>query len=165
MLKKLLELSGLERDRIALAHGDLNDPLQLARTIDAFVATIDRLGPIKRDPQTQAKLQALYDTLHNARARWVLGASLRRPWETTYPADQRNAMEYDMTLTDVITEEFCRTRIVNLLKQEEKVMMLEEVAEALNVDKKRAISCLKDLSSEGIISRIFKDRVPYYSMF
>src|SRR4030042_6453507 len=32
MLKKLLELSGLERDRIALAHGDLNDPLQLART-------------------------------------------------------------------------------------------------------------------------------------
>jgi heterodisulfide reductase subunit A len=164
MIKKLLELSDLARERIALAHGDLNDPLQLARTIDAFVATIDRLGPIQRDTKIQAKIQALYDTLHNARVRWVLGASLRRPWETTYPADQRNAMEYDMTLTDVITEEFCRTRITNLLKQEEKVMMLEEVVEALEVDKKRAVSCLKDLSSEGIISRIFKDRVPYYSM-
>ena len=23
------------------------------------------------------------DTLHNARARWVLGASMRRPWETS----------------------------------------------------------------------------------
>jgi coenzyme F420-reducing hydrogenase delta subunit/ferredoxin len=164
MIKKLLELSGLERDRISLAHGDLNDPLQLARTIDTFVSTIDRLGPIKRDPMTQAKMQALYDTLHNARVRWVLGASLRRPWETTYPTDQRHAMDYDMTLTDVITEEFCRTRITNLLRQEARVMLLEEVVEALAVEKKRALECLKDLTSEGGISRIFKDRVPYYSL-
>jgi heterodisulfide reductase subunit A2 len=164
MLKKLLELSGLERERISLAHGDLNDPLQLSRTVDTFVSTIDRLGPINRNPKTQAKIQALYDTLHNARVRWVLGASLRRPWETSYPTDQRHAMDYDMTLTDVITEEYSRTRITNLLKQEGKVMKLEEVVEALEVDKKRAVACLKDLSSEGIISRIFKDRVPYYSM-
>jgi len=164
MLKKLLELSGLERERISLAHGDLNDPLQLARTVDAFLATIDRMGPINRTPSTQAKLQALYDTLHNARARWVLGASLRRPWENSYPTDQRHAMDYDMTLTDVITEEFCRTRITNLLKQEGRVMRLEEVVEALAVDKKRAVDCLRDLSSEGAISRIFKDRVPYYSL-
>jgi heterodisulfide reductase subunit A len=164
MLKKLLELSGLERERISLAHGDLNDPLQLARTVDCFVSTIDRLGPITRDQQTQAKIQALYDTLHNARVRWVLGASLRRPWETSYPTDQRHAMEYDMTLTDVITEEFCRTRITNLLKQEARVMQLEEVVDTLEVDKKRAVECLKDLSGEGIISRIFKDRVPYYSL-
>jgi predicted transcriptional regulator of viral defense system len=94
----------------------------------------------------------------------VLGASLRRPWETSYPTDQRHAMEYDMTLSDVITEEFCRTRITNLLKQEARVMKLEEVVEALEVDKKRAVECLKDLSGEGFISRIFKDRVPYYSL-
>ena len=164
MIKKLLELSGLERERISLAHGDLNDPLQLSRTVDAFVSTIDRLGPIHRDPQTQAKIQALYDTLHNPRVRWVLGASLRRPWETSYPTDQRHAMEYDMTLGDVITEEFYRTRITNLLKQEARVMQLEEVVEALKVDKKRAVACLKDLSSEGVVSRVFKDRVPFYSM-
>jgi coenzyme F420-reducing hydrogenase delta subunit len=164
MIKKLLELSGLDRERISLAHGDLNDPLQLARTIDCFVSTIDRLGPIKRDQMTLAKMQALYDTLHNARARWVLGASLRRPWETTYPTDQRHAMDYDMTLTDVVTEEFCRTRITNLLRQEARVMRLEEVVESLKVDKKRAVECLRDLSSEGVISRIFKDRVPFYSL-
>lgn len=164
MIKKLLELSGLERERISLAHGDLNDPLQFARTVDTFVSTIDRLGPIQRNTQTEGKIQALYDTLHNPRVRWVLGASLRRPWETSYPTDQRNAMEYDMTLSDVITEEFCRTRITNLLKKEARVMQLEEVVEALKVDKKRAVACLKDMSSEGLVSRIFKDRVPYYSL-
>lgn len=164
MIKNLLQLSGLERERISLAHGDLNDPLQFARTVDTFVSTIDRLGPIKKDPMTLAKLQALYDTLHNARVRWVLGASLRRPWETSYPTDQRHAMDYDMTLTDVITEEFCRTRISNLLKQEARVMRMEEVVEALKVENKQAVECLKDLSREGIISRIFKDRVPYYSL-
>jgi len=164
MIKKLLELSGLQRERISLAHGDLNDPLQFARTVDTFVSTIDRLGPIQRNPQTEGKIQALYDTLHNPRVRWVLGASLRRPWETSYPTDQRNAMEYDMTLSDVVTEEFCRTRIANLLKKEARVMQLEEVVEALKVDKKRAVACLKDMSSEGLVSRIFKDRVPYYSL-
>jgi len=163
MIKKLLELSGLGRERIALAHGDLNDPGQFVRTVDSFVTALDRLGPISRDSKTESKIQALYDTLHNARVRWVLGASLRRPWESSYPADQRHAMDYDMTLTDVLTEEFCRTRITNLLKQEARVMRLEEVVEALEVDKKRAVECLKDLSGEGVVSRIFKDRVPYYS--
>ncbi len=164
MIKKLLELCGLERERIALAHCDMNEPEQFVKTVDSYVAAMDRLGPIKKDKMIQDKLQALYDTLHNPRVRWVLGAGLRRPWETTYPADQRHAMEYDMTLTDVITEEFCRTRIANLLKQEARLMQLEEMVEALKVDKKRAVTCLKDMASEGMISRIFKDRIPYYSM-
>jgi len=38
------------------------------------------------------------------------------------------------------------------------------VVEALKVDKKRAVESLKDLSNEGVISRIFKDRVAYYSL-
>jgi heterodisulfide reductase subunit A len=164
MVKKLLELCGLERQRICLAHGDLNEPQQFVRTVDSFMATMERLGPIIRDDKTQTKLEALYDTLHNPRVRWVLGAGLRRPWETNYPLDQRHAIDYDHTLTDVLTEEFIRTRISNLLKQEARLWQLDDVAQALEIDKKMAVNCLKDLTSEGIISRIFKDRIPYYSM-
>jgi heterodisulfide reductase subunit A2 len=164
MVKKLLELSGLERQRICLAHGDLNDPRQYVRTVESFMATMERLGFIVRDGTMQSKLKALYDTLHNARVRWVLGAGLRRPWETTYPSDQRHAIDYDNTLTDVLTEEFIRTRITNLLHQEARFMLFEDVVQVLNLEKKRAVDCLRDLASEGIISRIFKDRTPYYSM-
>jgi heterodisulfide reductase subunit A len=164
MIKKLLELCGLERQRISLAHGDLNDPRQYVRTVDSFMVTMEQLGPIVRNDKMQSKLKALYGTLHNARVRWVLGAGLRRPWEPTYPSDQRHAIDYDSTLTDVLTEEFIRTRITNLLQQEARMLVLDDVIQVLEVEQKWAVNCLSDLTSEGIISRIYKDRTPYYSL-
>ena len=76
-MKKLLGLCGLERERIALAHSDIIKPDQYVRTVESFRKTIDGLGPIKRDADTQSKLQALYDALQVFRVRWVWGVSLR----------------------------------------------------------------------------------------
>jgi len=164
LVKKLLSLIGLERDRIALAHMDLNRPDQMARTVDRFVAMMDELGPIDRTPEMRARIRDLYGTLNNSRVRWVLGASLRRPWETTYPADQRNALAFDETFSDVIKEEFLRTRVVNYLRDEGKVLQLNDIVTSLGEEKQRVLTCLKDLSDEGMISRIYKDRVPFYTL-
>lgn len=164
LVKKLLHMIGLERDRIALAHMDLNKPEQLAKTVDSFVSTMDALGPINRTNEMRQKIRDLYDTLNNSRVRWVLGASLRRPWETTYPADQRNALAFDETFSDVIKEEFLRTRVVNYLRVEAKVLHLNEIVTSIGEEKQRVLHCLKDLSDEGMISRIYKDRVPYYTL-
>ncbi len=164
LVKKLLSLIGLNRDRIALAHMDLNDPEQLARTVDRFVSMADEMGPIPDDPETKAKLNDLYDTLRAPRVRWVLGASLRRPWETTYPTDQRNALAYDETLTDILKEEFLRTRVFNFLKREAGILHLSDIVGSIHEEKQSVLNCLKDLSEEGMISRIYKDRVPYYTL-
>lgn len=164
LVKKLLSLIGLDRDRIAMAHLDLNHPEQLARTVDRFVGMIDELGPIPDDAETKAKVSDLYDTLRAPRVRWVLGASLRRPWETTYPTDQRNALAYDETLTDVVKEEFLRTRVFNFLKRESRVLHLTDIVDSIREEKQRVLTCLKDLSEEGMISRVYKDRVPYYTL-
>ncbi|MBN1847691.1 MAG: hydrogenase iron-sulfur subunit [Deltaproteobacteria bacterium] len=164
LIKKLFSLIGLERDRIALAHADFNKPDEYVKTVNSFISRIDQLGPIQRDSEMKAKIQDLYDTLKNPRVRWVLGASLRRPWETTYPADQRNAMAYDETLSDVVMEEFIRTRIVNLLKHKKQVINLDEITHALGEERRKIQSCLTELSKEGMISRIFKDRMPYYTI-
>jgi len=164
MIKKLLSLIGLERERIALAHADLNNPEAYVKTVNRFVADMEGLGPIKKDDPLRLKIRDLYDTLKNPRVRWVLGASLRRPWETTYPTDLRNAMAYDETLSDVLAEEFVRTRIVNLLKGQSAAFELNEITTFLGEDKQKVVSCLSDLAREGIVSRIFKDRAPLYSM-
>jgi hypothetical protein len=164
MIKKLFSLIGIERNRIALAHADLNKPEVYIKTVNSFVSEMDKLGPINRTPEMLSKLQDFFDTLKNPRARWVLGASLRRPWETSYPTDQRNAMAYDETLTDVIVEEFIRTRIVNLLKGEKEVVNLDHITKNLGEDRRKIQGCLTEMSKEGAISRIFKDRVPYYAM-
>ncbi|MGA1792102.1 MAG: hydrogenase iron-sulfur subunit [bacterium] len=164
IIKKLFSLIGIERDRIALAHADLNKPEEYVKTVNSFTSYMDKLGPINRTDDLKAKIQDLYDTLKNPRVRWVLGASLRRPWETTYPADQRNALEYDETLSDVLLEEFIRTRIINLLKHKKQVINFDELAQSLGEERRKIQSCLSELSKEGAISRIFKDRMPYYTM-
>ncbi|MBU2548502.1 MAG: hydrogenase iron-sulfur subunit [Proteobacteria bacterium] len=164
LVKKMLALCGLDRRRVALAHADLNQPERYVVTVESFLKTLDELGPIDRDEPTRERIQALYDTLNNSRVRWVLGASLRRPWETTYPSDQRNALAYDETLSDVLAEEFVRVRVMNLLKASGKTYRLDDITAALGADKDPVLHCLKDLTNEGMISRIFKDRTPYYTM-
>lgn len=164
LLKKLLSLCGLERERITLAHCDLNKPQQYVRTVESFLATMDRLGPIVRDEATLNRLRATYDTLHNARVRWVLGVSLRCPGETTYPSQMPNPLAYDQALTDIISEEFFRTRITNLLQRRARPLQLHDIAQALEVEKEQAYNCLRELNGEGVVSRIFINRTPYYSL-
>jgi len=164
LIKKILALCGLERGRIALSHADMNEPEKFVTTVQSFMNTLDRLGPINRDEPTMERLQALYGTLRNPRVRWVLGAGLRRPHETVYPADQRNARAYDQSLSDIVAEEFIRVRIMNLLNTSKQNMRLKEISAALREDEQQLLHCLKDLTSEGMISRIFKDRTPHYAM-
>ena len=162
LIKKLLQMCGLERDRVALAHADMTKMEQFVKSVNGFMARMDQLGPINRDPDTVERLQAMYDTLRNSRVRWVLGAGLRRPHETHYPADQRNALAYDESLSDVLAEEFIRSRVLNLLKANKEVMQLREISKSLKEDDRPVLQCLKELAGEGSISLIYKDRTPYY---
>jgi heterodisulfide reductase subunit A len=164
VLKKLLELCGVERERIALAHSDIIKPEQYVRTVESFIQTMDGLGPIKREAATQGKLQALYDALHVFRVRWVLGVSLRRPWETTYPMHMPNPAAYDKTLTEILGEEFFRARVHNLLRQNRKSMQLEDIAQALGVSEETAHDYLKDMGSEGNISIVYVNRTRFYGL-
>ena len=50
VMKKLLEFSGQDRRRIALAHVDLNKPEDYIAVADNFVRLINELGPIGRTP-------------------------------------------------------------------------------------------------------------------
>jgi len=164
VLKQLLDLCGLERGRIALAHSDITKPEDFVTTVESFTKTMDSLGPIKREAETQAKLQAVYDALHTYRVRWVLGVSLRRPWETSYPMHMPNPVAYDRTLTEIVTEEFFRARVRNLLRTKGKSLQLEDIIQAVGVDEGRAREYLKDMGHEGLISIVFINRTLYYGL-
>jgi heterodisulfide reductase subunit A len=164
VLKKLLSLCGLERERIALAHSDIIKPEQFVRTVESFMKTMATLGPINRDVEMQSKLQALYDALKVSRVRWVLGVSLRRPWETAYPSHMPNPAAYDHTLTEILTEEFFRARVKNLMQQKGKLLQLQDITEALGVDEAQAHEYLKDMGYEGLIAISFVNRTRYYGL-
>jgi DNA-binding transcriptional regulator GbsR (MarR family) len=50
------------------------------------------------------------------------------------------------------------------LKNRREVLDLNEIVQTMGELQPKVVESLKDLSSEGIVSRIFKDRVPYYTM-
>jgi heterodisulfide reductase subunit A len=164
VLKKLLSLCGLERERIALAHSDITKPEQFVSTVESFMKTMAALGPIQRDAEIRSKLQALYDALHVSRVRWVLGVSLRRPWETAYPSHMPNPAAYDHTLTEILTEEFFRARVKNLMKQKGKLLQLNDITQALGVDEAQAHEYLKDMGYEGLIAISFVNRTRFYGL-
>jgi heterodisulfide reductase subunit A2 len=164
VLKKLLSLCGLERERIALAHSDITKPEQFVSTVESFMKTMSALGPVQRDAVTRNKLQALYDALHVSRMRWVLGVSLRRPWETTYPSHMSNPAAYDHTLTQILTEEFFRAQVMNLMRQKRKLLQLLDITEALGVNEEQAHEYLKDMGYEGLIAISFVNRARFYGL-
>jgi len=164
LVKKLLGLSGFDRRRIALAHADLNLPEQYINTVESFANLINQLGPIVRTPENLEKLSGIYDTVNNPRVRWVLGASLRRPWEDVYPGNQRSAMAYDKDLMGVVREEFLKARLTRKLKEEKRPLPLSELAASLQEDNQKMMESLREMVAEGAISRQHKDGVAHYSL-
>jgi heterodisulfide reductase subunit A2 len=107
LIKKLFELCGFDRRRIAIAHADMNKPEEFVKTVNSFNALIAALGPIPKTQANQDNLASIYQLCkYNTRIRTLLSVALRRPWEKTYRGDQRHALEFDRDFTAAIEEEF-----------------------------------------------------------
>ncbi|MCF8033368.1 MAG: hydrogenase iron-sulfur subunit [Desulfarculaceae bacterium] len=164
LIKKLLHLCGFDRRRIALAHADLNNPEEYIRTVNSFVNQMADLGPIERNSENLEKLAGLYATVNNARVRWVLGATLRRPWEEIYPGNQRNALAFDRDMMGVVSEEFIKSRVANLLRDTQKPYQLHELANALQAEEKPLMESVREMVGEGLIGRMHKDGKAHYML-
>jgi coenzyme F420-reducing hydrogenase delta subunit/ferredoxin len=164
VIKKLLSLSGFNRERIAIAHADLNKPEEFIQTVESFARTIEVLGPIERTPLNKEKLQSMYDLIkYNTRVRHLLSAGLRRPWEKPYRGEQRHALDYDVDFTTAVEEEFLQHRLLRLLKRDKQPLRMEELAKTLREDEILVADCLKDLIAEGKIEFLHQNREAFYS--
>jgi heterodisulfide reductase subunit A len=127
-----------------------------------FIKLINELGPIERTPHIQEKIQGIYDTVNKARVRWVLGATLRRPWEEVYPGNQRNAMAFDKDFLGILKEEWMKARIAQVLTVEKRFFDLKELSQNLKAKKEDIMSSLQEMVKEGVISRVHKEGIAQY---
>ena len=125
---------------------------------------IAQLGPIEREARPRNDWPGLYDTVKNARVRWVLGATLRRPWEETYPGDQRNALAFDKDFLGILKEEFTKSRLKNLLSADKRYFEFKELLDTLKGEKDTVIHSLQEMVNEGMISRVHQNGVAQYIM-
>ena len=164
VLKKLLDLAGLDRRRIALAHADLNKPKEFIRTVESFTGTIAAIGPIAKTPANREKLEAIYKLIKfNSRVRHLLSASLRRPWEATYRGEQRHALDYDRDFLAVIEEEYLQQRLMLFLEKEKRPLNLEYLAGSLHADEVQVADCLWNLVTDGSIHLTHQKREALFS--
>lgn len=159
VIKKLLTLAGVDRRRIALAHADLNKPDEFIITVESFIRNVNALGPLGRTPETQSRLNAVYDLIKdNTRVRSLLSSSLRRPWEETYRGNQRHALEYDQDFSAVLEEEYMNQQLLQLLRREKRPLKLRELAAEVCKSEAAVAEGLMDLVSDGIVNLSHKDR-------
>jgi hypothetical protein len=164
-MKKLLTLAGFNRQRIALAHADLNKPAEFVKTVESFTQIIAGLGLIERNPANLEKLASIYELIkYNTRVRHLLSASLRRPWEASYRGEQRHALDYDRDFSAVIEEEFLQQRLLRLLEGERRPLRLQELAVSLKEDEVQVADCLWNLVTDGSINLSHQKREAFYSL-
>ncbi|MFZ5572641.1 MAG: hydrogenase iron-sulfur subunit [Thermodesulfobacteriota bacterium] len=164
-MKKLLTLCDIDRRRIALAHADLNKPEEFIRTAESFVQTIAALGPIEKTPEMISKLKSLYSMAkYNSRVRYLLSAGLRRPWEKEFRGDQRHGLDYDQDFSAVLAEEYMQTRVLELLRMEQRRFNLQEIAGRLHEDEEQLGERLWEMVHEGHIKRSYKDHQPLFGL-
>jgi len=151
LMKKLLAMSGIDRKRISIGYVDVNQAEGFVRMVESFLEELDRVGPMDRSEDKKKRLLAAHATLHRPRVRWVLGVSLRRPTEPEFPGDQRNAVDFDETMQDVLKEEYLAARIIGALTA--GPMNPPEIAKALGERPDQVSPVLLELAKDDRIIR------------
>ncbi len=165
LMKKLFSLCGFDRQRIAIAHADLNKPKEFIHTVENFAKTIASLGgAIEKKPENQSLLRSIYRLVkYNSRIRLLLSSGLRRPWESIYRGDQRHALEYDRNdFTEALKEEFVKARLEETFIAEKRPFSITELTDVLSEDSMR--EQLDELVADGVISHTYKEGVPFYTL-
>lgn len=156
LMKKLLAMSGIDRERIAIGYVDVNQPEGFVKMVDSFLDGLDRLGPLERTEEKKKRLLAAHATLHRPRVRWVLGVSLRRPSEMEFPGDQRNAVDFDETMQDVLYEEYMAARIIGALSESDRPLNSPEVAKTLGLRPQEVSPILQAMAQEDRLTSRFE---------
>lgn len=165
LMKKLFNLCGIDRNRITIAHADLNQPEAFIKTVESFSRMIQALGPIEKTPANQEKLESIYRLVkYNSRIRLLLSAGLRRPWEKTYRGDQRFALQYDREdFITAVKEELVKSRLEGVfLASKKQSFDIDQLRQLISEEKQSVVSQLTEMVSEGMISVKYKEGKPYY---
>ena len=163
LMKKLLAMCGVERERIALGYVDVDQPEAFVRLTEAFLDNLNDMGPLDRSEDQMQKLLAAHAITHRPRVRWFLGAGLRRPSEQQFPGDQHHAVDFDASLQDLLREEYMAARIIGALSN--GPLNPQGIARALGERAADVSSVLNELLRDNrLIRQSWEDGYPLYAL-
>jgi coenzyme F420-reducing hydrogenase delta subunit len=153
MLKKLIELAGLEPDRLRLDWVSAAEGLRFANIVNEFTNQIRRLGPSplsKPDEQILLGMRAAIMAASGSRLRTLVGRELKITRDRNVYGEKIPQEDFDRLLEEAVFEEYLRSRIFLLAKK--KPTTVELLAKHLGVDPALVLRNIVVMRRKGLLA-------------
>jgi len=152
LVRRLLELSGLEPERLGVewlsaAQGD-----RFAKVMTAFAKSTKELGPVTHDRQNSLDMQAAVACAGSERLRLLVGKLPEMEAEGNRYGERFSRHELNRLLEAAVADEFVVQKILILLRR--KSMPVKELAEEAGLEPPKAMRTVMNLVKAGRVARV-----------
>ncbi len=153
MLKRLLELAGLQHERADLEWSSAADMDRFSALIEEFENRMEKLGPSPLsldhvDPELQEKMQAAKAVIEGFRIRALTGKELELTEKGNVYGEKMAQLDFHVLEGDALETEFLRHRIRRTLKTP---MSVKELSNKLNLDPRKVLLQIVSLQQMGVV--------------
>ena len=161
--QEILEMAGLEKERLYLDWVSAAEGMRFAKLIDQFTDKIRKLGPLKLDDEKRKKLAAALLTVSNDKVRWVVGREFSIIKDGNAFGEKLAPYEFHEQVKSIIKDNLKKSLIMAVLKSGPKTV--REIASELREPESEILKQLVDLMRlDKVEMGEVKDRNPLFAL-
>ena len=166
MIKKLLELAGVEPERFNLKWCSSAEAQRFVDIVTGMIGTIKELGPLGSGRSSgealKKNLTAARDAISGERLRWLLGKEYNLETSANTFGEKFTEEKYREMLDVSVRDEFYKSRILNLTR--EKTLSVKDMAPELGLDAAEVLRLVTMLRGRNIVDvKEVKGTSPLYT--
>ena len=161
MTKKVLEVVGIEPQRLYLDWVSAAEGKRFSEVITQFTTDLQKLGPLARDKDCATKAVLGEHIVENTTIRWLVGKERELIERGNVYKEKLNKTQLDDLLDKNILEQYRKLQIGALI--EKKPLSVEAISTQLSLKKEQIFHFLSDMEEQGKVTLYdFKDNKPRY---
>jgi len=163
MTKKILEIVGIEKDRMYLDWVSAAEGKRFSEVISEFTEKVSEIGSIKQDEDYENKLILAEKIVESVRLRWLVGKKRELIEKGNVYKEKIPAEKIEEILLKNIYKEFDRQRIISLLN--EKPSTVFSLSKDLKISTSNVAKYVTAMENSGLIAILdFKENSPVYAL-
>jgi len=157
--KELLQIAGLNPERIGFAHADTTDAVGLKNEIESFCSKIKEIGDLSSQvsdrPELVSRVAAMKRVASSEPVRWTLSKELELVRKGNVFDEKLDPQDYDTMIKHILREEYEKGLILENLKEPCSAV---DVAQATGIPAHRVFELIVELERE---TRASFDRIEH----
>ena len=151
MMRKVLDIAGIEPDRLYLDWVSAGEGDRFARIVTDFTGRIRERGPLANgDASLTDRLLTVKDVLEGEKIRWLVGKEKALTEAGNVFNDMVSVEAFDALMEKNLRNEFNKCRILHML--DKAPLTVEEISKRSHLGTEEVSSYLVDIEGEGRIA-------------